>query len=252
MRGVWIVVIVGALGTVVGCSSGPGAPPPEPASGAALNLAEALDAKKLRLVNRTITKIHPTAVRLSAANDPGLAWVEGTSFSYGVIEVEVRGRDVYQQSFVGLAFHRKDDKTYEAVFLRPFNFQTGDPTRKQHAVQYIQMPDRDFDRLRREAPEEFENPVDALVVPTDWVKLRVVVSGATVQIYVGTGAQPTLEVRKLGNLYGGEVGLWVGNGSDGDFANLVVTPTAAASLPPSAPQSALWQTRQALESPRGW
>lgn len=34
-----------------------------------------------------------------------------------------------------------------------------------------------------------------------------------------------LEVRKLGRLAGGQVGLFVGNGSGKDFANLVVTPT---------------------------
>jgi hypothetical protein len=45
------------------------------------------------------------------------------------------------------------------------------------------------------------------------------------QIFVGSVTQPTLEVRKLGELDGGQVGLWVGNDSGGDFANLVVTPT---------------------------
>ena len=34
---------------------------------------------------------------------------------------------------------------------------------------------------------------------------------------------PTLEVRKLGSLDRGVVGLWVGNNSDGDFANLRIT-----------------------------
>jgi hypothetical protein len=44
-------------------------------------------------------------------------------------------------------------------------------------------------------------------------------------IYVGTATEVTLEVRKLGQLDGGQVGLWVGNVSGGDFANLVVTAT---------------------------
>jgi len=219
-------VIVATLGPLVACSPGRGAPPPTAASGSAINLAEALDAKKLRGVNRTVTKIHPTAVRLSAARDAGVAWVETTSFSNGTIEVDVRGRDAYQQSFLGLTFHRKDDATYEAVFLRPFNFRATDPVRKQHAVQYIQMPDNDYDRLRREAPEEFENPVDTSIAPTDWVRLRLVVTSTAVQINVGSVTQPTLEVRKLGQVYGGQVGLWVGNNSGGDFANLVVTPEA--------------------------
>ena len=52
-----------------------------------------------------------------------------------------------------------------------------------------------------------------------------VVEGSKVQIYVGTVKEVTLEVRKLGQLDGGQVGLWVGNGSGGDFANLAVTPT---------------------------
>ena len=54
--------------------------------------------------------------------------------------------------------------------------------------------------------------------------LRVVVKGQTIQIFVGPVKTPALEVRKLGALDGGRVGLWVGNNSDGDFANLRITP----------------------------
>ena len=85
------------------------------------------------------------------------------------------------------------------------------------------MPDYDWPRLRKEFPEEFENPVDASVAPTDWVPLKVVVNEKTVQIYVGAVKTPTLEVRKLGQLDGGLIGLWTGNSSDGDFANVRVT-----------------------------
>jgi hypothetical protein len=191
-----------------------------------IDLGQALDAKKLRLVNRAVTKIpERSGVRLSAAAGNGVAWVEGTDFRSGTIEVEIRGKDIQGQSFVGVAFHRKDDDTYEAVYLRPFNFRAQDPIRKQHAVQYITPPEFDWPRLRKEFPEEFENPVDASIVPTDWVKLRVVVDGSKRQIYVGPVKDVTLEVRKLGQLDTGQVGLWVGNGSEGDFANLVVTPT---------------------------
>ena len=191
-----------------------------------IDLAQALDAKKLRAVNREVTKVEErNGVRLSAAAGNGVAWVEGTDFRAGTIEVDIRGKDVMGQSFVGVAFHRKDDSAYEAVYLRPFNFRAQDPVRKQHAVQYIAPPEFDWPRLRKEFPEEFENPVDASIVPTDWVKLRVVVEGSKVQIYVGPVKEVTLEVRKLGQLDGGQVGLWVGNGSGGDFANLVLTPT---------------------------
>jgi hypothetical protein len=36
---------------------------------------------------------------------------------------------------------------------------------------------------------------------------------------------PALDVRKLGSLERGQIGLWVGNGSDGDFSNLRITPS---------------------------
>ena len=195
------------------------------AAAPAINLAERLAAGKLRAVNREVTKLDErNGIRLSAKPDNGLVWVEGADFRNGTIEVDIRGKDVLQQSFVGIAFHGKADNTYEAVYLRPFNFRAEDPVRRQHAVQYMTMPDWEWSRLRKEFPEEFENPVDSSIVPTDWVKLRVAVDGSKVRIFVGSGAEPALEVRKLGQLEGGMVGLWVGNNSDGDFANLVITP----------------------------
>ena len=184
------------------------------------------DARKLRVVNRQATRIQDrNGVRLSAASGNGVAWVEGTDFRSGTIDVDIRGQEAMQQSYVGVAFHREDDNTYEAVYLRPFNFRAQDPGRQQHAVQYISMPTFDFQDLRDQFPEEFENPVDASIVPTDWVKLRVVVEGSKVDIHVGSARQVTLGVRKLGQLDSGQVGLWVGNNSGGDFANLVITPT---------------------------
>ena len=191
-----------------------------------IDLAERLAGGKLRAVNREATASPGTkgGVHLSEKEGNGVLWVEGSDFAEGTIEVDVRGRDVLQRSFLGVAFHRKDDNTYEAVYLRPFNFRAEDPARHEHAVQYISVPDYDWPRLRKEFPEEFENPVDKSVVPTDWVPLRVVVKGATVQIHVGSVTSPTLEVRKLGSLDRGAVGLWVGNTSDGDFTNLRVTP----------------------------
>ena len=193
-----------------------------------IDLAEQLGAGKLKAVNRDVTKLdgqgRQGAVHVSEKEGNGVVWIDGTDFAEGTIEVEVRGRDMLQRSFLGVAFHRKDDTTYEAVYLRPFNFRAEDPVRHDHAVQYISQPDYDWPRLRKEFPEEFENPVDASIVPTDWVPLRIVVSAQKVQIFVGPATSPTLEVRKLGELTRGAVGLWVGNTSDGDFANLRITP----------------------------
>ncbi len=191
-----------------------------------IDLAERLAAGKLRTVNREVTKLQGSrdGVHVAEKTGTGLVWIEGSDFAEGTIEVDVRGRDVFQQSFVGIAFHRKDDNTYDSVYLRPFNFRTDDPVRHQHAVQYMALPDYDWPRLRKEFPEEFENRVDPSVAPTDWVPLRVVVKGRTIQVYVGLVKSPTLEIRKLGQHDRGMIGLWTGNNSDGDFANLRITP----------------------------
>jgi hypothetical protein len=192
-----------------------------------IDLAERKASGKLKIVNREVTAVEGRrdGVHMTGKPGIGLAWIDGSDFADGAIEVDVRGRDVLQQSFVGIAFHGQDDTSYEAVYLRPFNFRADDPVRHQHAVQYIAMPDYDWPRLRKEFPEEFENPVDPSIVPTDWVPLRVVVKGPTIQVYVGQVNSPTLEVRKLGQQSRGQVGLWVGNTSEGDFANLRITPT---------------------------
>jgi hypothetical protein len=167
------------------------------------------DARKLRVVNREVTRLRDRdGVRLSSRSGNGIAWVEGSEFRFGSIAVDI---------------HRQNDTTYDAVYLRPFNFRAADPSRRQHAVQYISLPTFDFQDLRHEFPEEFENPVDASLEPTGWVKLRVVVDRSKVQIHVGPGKDVTLEVRRLGHFGGGQVGLWVGNDSGGDFANLVLT-----------------------------
>jgi hypothetical protein len=196
-------------------------------AGQRINLAERFGGRTLSIVNREVTRLQDRAdgVHVSERQDNGLVWIDGSDFGEGTIEADVRGRDVQQRSFVGIAFHGRNDMTYEAVYVRAFNFRATDPERHQHAVQYIMLPDFDWPRLRKEFPEEFENPVDASVSPTDWVPLRIVVTAKTVRIYVGRGVTtPTLGVRKLGTLERGRIGLWVGNNSDGDFANLRVTP----------------------------
>src|SRR5918996_1549413 len=122
---------------------------PQPSAQQPINLAQHLDEGTLRAFNRQVTKLpERNGVHLDAKPGPGVVWVQGTNFKTGTIEVDVRGKDLFQQSFVGLAFHGKDDNTYEAVYLRPFNFRAEDPARHQHAVQYMASPDFDWPRLR--------------------------------------------------------------------------------------------------------
>jgi hypothetical protein len=163
--------------------------------------------------------------RIGVQAGEGAAWIPGVELATGTIEVELRGKDVLQQSFLGIAFGGSTDSTYEAVYLRPFNFRAADPVRRVHAVQYVSEPLYHWDRLRAERPELFENPVDPAPDPNGWVPLRLVVEPTRVQIFVGEGAEPDLVVDRLRPTGGRRVGLWVGNVSDGDFAKLRITPS---------------------------
>jgi hypothetical protein len=84
-----------------------------------------------------------TVLNVAAAPGEGVVWREPSALQDGTIEVELRGRDVVGQSFLGVAFRGLDDRTYEAVYFRPFNFATTDPDRRQHAVQYHSSPDNE-------------------------------------------------------------------------------------------------------------
>ncbi len=143
-------------------------------------------------------------------------------FSQGTVEFDVRGRDLLQQSFVGLAFHGQDDKTYEAVYFRPFNFRATDPVRRVHAVQYVALPGHPWQKLRTEHPDHYEAALSPAPDPDDWFHVRVEVAGGQVSIFVNGAASPALSVERLGPWTGGRLGLWVGNNSGGDFANLTI------------------------------
>lgn len=107
------------------------------------DLANLAEEKRLKVFNRSVisfTDGSRKGVRLSEARGPGVAYVEGVEFANGSIELDIRGKDVQEQSFLGVAFHGIDGTTYDAVYFRPFNFKAEDPVRRRHAVQYISSP----------------------------------------------------------------------------------------------------------------
>ncbi len=190
-----------------------------------IDLGAELTAKHLRSSGRSATAVadRPGGIKVSAGDGPGVVWIEGTDFGLGTIEVDVRGKDALNSSFLGVAFHRVDDATYEDVYLRPFNFRATDPARHQHAIQYESMPENPWMVLRQTFPEEFENPVGPSVDPNGWVPLRLVIDASRIRAFAGSVSAPALEVRRLSQATQGQVGLWVGNTSDGDFSNLRLT-----------------------------
>jgi hypothetical protein len=151
----------------------------------------------------------------------GIVWLKNTGFKTGTIDVDLRGKDVFQQSFLGIAFHGIDTVTYDAIYFRPFNFRSTDTLRHKHAVQYISEPDNSWDKLRNEHPLMYENAVNPAPLATAWFHARIVVKGDVIIVYVDGAAQSSLTVKKLNNREDGLIGLWT-SGLTGDFANLTI------------------------------
>src|ERR1700719_4223961 len=129
------------------------------------------------------------------------AVVPGSSFQDGTIEVSLSG-DTYPNApagargFVGIAFRMNADRShFECFYLRPKNGRAEDQLQRNHSVQYISIPGFPWQKLRAETPGKYESYVD--LVPGEWTKIKVVVSGEKAQLYVNGTAEPTLIVNDL-------------------------------------------------------
>ena len=193
------------------------------AQGGVIDLAGLARGGELRIENRQVTELVDGSRRgayVTATEGELPIWIPGVELETGTIELEVKGKNLPGQSFLGVAFAGVNDSTFEGVYVRPFNFRAAAQLSKDHSIQYISLPAYGWQRLRTEQPEVFENPAVPEPDPDQWVRLRVVVEQSRVQIFVGDGAEPDLVVNRLGTRSGRRVGLWVGNNSDGSYANL--------------------------------
>src|SRR5690348_5259257 len=79
-----------------------------------INLRKLAKNKGIEVYNRELTEIKEksySGIRLSKDYGEGIAWIKGVEFSNGIIEFDVRGEDVKQHSFVGIAFHGVNNET---------------------------------------------------------------------------------------------------------------------------------------------
>jgi hypothetical protein len=197
-----------------------------------------------RVHNRTLSTVVDGGrqiFRLDGRDGDGAAWWPDAGFTTGTIDLDIRGRHVPQSSFVGVAFHGVDEPTYEAIYFRPFNFKADDPARRRRAIQYVSQPAHPWPLLREQHPGVFEKPVSPAPDPDGWFHATIVVEADTVTVFVDRAASASLQVKRLTDRAGGWVGLWVGNTSPGDFANVTITPrrpspaAASAASPAAAP-----------------
>lgn len=166
------------------------------------------------------------ALKLGEGQGMGIVWLDGYDFTAGTIEVDVLGRsEPVQGSFLGIAFRVADAQTHDAVYFRPFNFRASDSVRHSHAVQYVSHPRWPWQTLRSEHPGVYERPVVPELDGDEWFHVRVVLATPKVRVFVNGRPEPCLVVDELSNRTRGSIGLWVGEGSGGYFANLRATRT---------------------------
>ena len=200
----------------------------------AIALDKLTDAKPRNVKPEPVTFKGRKALRVTDAAPPTLGdgdrllLLTGTDFQNGVLEVELSG-DVMPNAgegargFVGMAFRvQAEAAKFECFYLRPTNGRADDQVRRNHSAQYISHPEFPWPRLRKEFPEKYESYVD--LVPGEWTKVKIEVSGVKAKLFVHGATQPTLVVNdlKLGEAKGA-LGLWVGPGTVAHFTNLRVT-----------------------------
>jgi len=183
------------------------------------DLQQLLKDKKLNTNGRNVMPLSDGKRQGISSN--GIVWLNSVEFSNGTIEIDLRGKDVPQQSFLGIAFHGVDTVTYDAIYFRPFNFQSSDPVRKIHAVQYISEPDYPWHKLREEKNGKYEKGIDPPPSATAWFHARIEVRGSAITVYVNNSTAPSLTVDKLNSRKDGMIGIWA-EGLNGDFANLTI------------------------------
>ena len=172
----------------------------------------------------TLTNNEKKGVSFQYEEPVALLVLKNYDFSTGTIEFDVRGRDVLQRCFVGFAFHIQNDSTYDAVYFRPFNFHNPDSVRRTRTVQYISQPTYTWRKLRADYPAQYEKKVIPVPGAEDWFHAKMVIDDKNVSVYVNNAEQPSLVAQKMTNTTHGGLGLWVGDPTEGDFANLKITP----------------------------
>jgi hypothetical protein len=191
-----------------------------------IDLAELVTTGGLTVINREAKILldkQGKGIALTAKENDGVAWINGVTFSNGTIELDIKGKDVLQQSFVGVAFHGVEGKTLDAVYFRPFNFRAQDSVRRIHAVQYVSHPEYTWEVLRDKFNGVYENSITPAPPPNEWFHVKIIVRYPDVTVFVNNNPTPVLKVKQLSERKTGKIGLWAGNNSDGSFANLEIS-----------------------------
>lgn len=174
-------------------------------------------------VYKRLTPVWKDTIVLNKTEDEGMMVLQGFEMGNGTLEFDVKGQNIVQQSFVGIAFNIQDDKTFENIYFRPFNFMNPDTARRRRAVQYANLPDQTWFKLIETFPGKYENRVNPLPDPNGWFHARVVIEKPLIKVFVNDAKEPCLVVESLAPNSSGKIGLWTGPMTLGSFTNLTVT-----------------------------
>ena len=161
-------------------------------------------------------------------DEPTFAKLKDIEFKNGTIEVTVLSRLVPNapesaRGFIGIAFRINDSNSkFECIYIRPTNGRASDQLRRNHTIQYFSFPDYKFERLRKDAPGEYESYADMGL--NEWIKLKIIVKDSQTKLFVNDSKQPALIVNDLkhGADSSGAIGLWVDVGTEGFFSDLKI------------------------------
>ena len=161
---------------------------------------------------------------------PTYARLVGSDFHDGTIELDVRARlmhwaDIDCRGFIGFVFRASEnDDRFESFYVRPRNGRScTEPQRRIHTMQYFSYPGYTFAYFRERGIADYEAKAD--IEMDEWIHLKAEIAGAGAKFYVDDMEAPELVVNEMfgGAEARGGVGLYVDNGTEGNFKNFKVT-----------------------------
>jgi hypothetical protein len=155
---------------------------------------------------------------ISAVNN---VWFRNITFREGTIDLDLRGKNEFLKSFLGILFHGTDTGHFDVLYFRPFNFRHADTARRRWSVQYMAIPAHDYAVLRKAHPLVYENAVTPVPDPDDWFHFRMTIRAGMLTVWVDHSATPSLQVHLLADNDGQQFGL-MSDGLRSDFRNLVI------------------------------
>lgn len=191
--------------------------------GTSVGLTE-LDGEQLIRVVKPEENIEPDV--------PTYARLVGSDFHDGTIELDVRARlmhwaDIDCRGFIGFVFRASEnDDRFESFYVRPRNGRScTEPQRRIHTMQYFSYPGYTFAYFRERGISDYEAKAD--IEMDEWIHLKAEIAGASAKFYVDDMETPALVVNEMfgGSDLRGGVGLYVDNGTEGNFKNFKVTCT---------------------------